>query len=258
MIEVLQAENLKSLPGIRHGFFTRSGTVDGDVYALQDEETAGEGLRKAVEANRWRVAASLGVSPERLLNCRQIHSPDVMSVTQPWPPSERPQADAMVTKERGLALAILTADCVPILFADAGAGVIGAAHAGWRGAISGVIESTLQAMEELGAARKRIAAAIGPCIWQTSYEVGPEFPAPFLAEDPANDKWFRPAFRSGHYLFDLPGYVTGKLRDLGVCDVEPSPADTAADEARFISYRRGCLCGEKEQGRLISAITLIN
>ncbi|MDD5586146.1 MAG: peptidoglycan editing factor PgeF [Alphaproteobacteria bacterium] len=258
MIKALQAENLKSLSGIRHGFFTRSGIPDGDVYTLPDEETADENMRNAVEVNRWRVAGSLGVSPECLLNCRQIHSPDVMSVTEPWTLSERSQADAMVTKQRGLALAILTADCVPILLAEEGAGVIGAVHAGWRGAIGGIIDSTLQAMEELGAVRKHIAAAIGPCIWQNSYEVGPEFPAPFLAEDPANEKLFRPAFRSGHYLFDLPGYVTNKLRALGVYDVEPSPGDTCADEARFLSYRRSCLSGEKDAGRLISAIALVN
>lgn len=231
MIEALQADNLKELAGVRHGFFTR-------------------------KVDRAGVAESLGVKPERLFTCRQIHSAKVVVVDELW--RELPEADAMVTKEKGVALGILTADCVPVLFADAGAGVIGAAHAGWRGAISGVLENTVKAMEELGALRKNIRGAIGPCIWQNSYEVGPEFPAPFLAEDGANEKYFRAAFKSDRYMFDLAGYVLGKLKALELRDVEPSVSDTFADEEFFYSYRRDTLRGEKQSGRLISGIMLGN
>jgi YfiH family protein len=233
-VEVLQADNLIGLTGIRHGFFTR----DAGLRAGKSSE------------NRRRVSESLGVAPDRLLSCRQIHSPDVVTVVEPWRESDGPEADGMVTKERGIALGVLTADCAPVLFVDSAAGVIGAAHAGWRGAISGILENTVKAMEDLGALRKNMRAAIGPCIWQTSYEVGPEFPAPFLAENPAHKKYFRPAFKSDRTMFDLPGYVRGKLHDLGVPDVEPSPADTFADETRFFSYRRG----PENAGRMIAAI----
>lgn len=256
MIEALLADNLKELPGIRHGFFTRKGGVStGNAASLNCGLSKYLDRGEALE-NRRRVAGHLGVEPDRLLSCDQIHSPDCLTITKVWNVDERPLADAMATKEKGIALGILTADCVPVLLADARAGVIGAAHAGWRGAISGVLENTLKAMEELGASRKDIRAAIGPCIGQNSYEVGPEFPASFLAEDPANEKLFRPAFRSGHYMFDLPRYVLNKLQTLGVPDVEPSLADTYADEERFYSYRRDSQRGEKQSGRLISVIVL--
>jgi YfiH family protein len=162
----------------------------------------------------------------------------------------------MVTREKGIALGILTADCAPILFVDRKAGVIGAAHAGWRGAVSGVIENTVEAMVKLGANKTGIEAAIGPCIWQNSYEVGPEFPAPFLAEDPANEKFFRPVFKSDHTMFDLPGYVAARVKKTGIASVDPSPADTCADEARFFSYRRSTLRKEQRAGNLISVIVL--
>ncbi len=162
----------------------------------------------------------------------------------------------MVTKEKGIALGILTADCVPLLFADPGAGVIGSAHAGWRGALTGVIENTLDAMEKLGANRKAVHAALGPCIWQNSYEVGPEFPAPFLAENADYARFFKPAFKSDRTMFNLPGYVEAKLRAAGVISIESSPADTLADEARFFSYRRACLQGTGRTGSLISVIVL--
>ncbi len=248
MPEILKADNLQSLPGLRHGFFTRAWGNCGlsRATAWGDE----------ISDNRRRVAEHLAVKPENLLSCYQIHSPIVVMVTEAWHPDNRPQADAMVTKEKGIALGILTADCVPLLFADVTAGVIGAAHAGWRGAVSGVIENTVEAMQKLGANKKSIQAAIGPCIWQNSYEVGPEFPAPFLGENPDNDRFFRPSFRSDHYMFNLPGYVETKLRALGLVSIEPSPADTAADEKRFFSYRCSTLQGEKHEGSLISVIVL--
>src|SRR5208282_1979274 len=169
---------------------------------------------------------------------------------------QAPRADALVTRVPGLALGILTADCAPILLADSEAGVIGAAHAGWRGALAGVIESVVTAMEDLGASAPRIRAAIGPCIARVSYEVGPEFPAPFLAQDPANAVFFAPAPRIGHFLFDLPGYTEKRLNALGLKRIELSGADTATEAARFFSYRRTCLKGEKGHGLGLSAIAL--
>ncbi len=248
MPKTLHADNFQYLESIRHGFFTR--------------EWGNCGLSRAgdfgsdVLDNRRRVAEQLGAEPEKLLSCYQIHSPDVVTVTAPWKIEDRPQADAMVTKEKGIALGILTADCGPVLFADAKNGVIGAAHAGWRGALMGVMENTVAAMEKLGAARQSIHASVGPCIWWNSYEVGPEFPAPFLAENTEYTRFFRPAFRSDHYMFNLPGYIEAKLRALGLASVEPSPADTLADEELFFSYRRSCLKGEERAGSLISAIML--
>ncbi len=238
-MDSFKAGNLKELYGIRHGFFTRSD---------------GTGP-KAFEEYVRLVAMQMGTKPSYMVFCRQVHSPDCIKVVEPWK-GPLPEADAMATREKGLALCIKTADCVPVLLADAMAGVIGAAHAGWRGAISGVIENTVKMMEGLGASRAAICAAIGPCIWQNSYEVGPEFLAPFLAENPENEKLFRPSVKPDHYMFDLAAYVKNKLLSLGVRDIEPSPADTCADETRFHSYRRDCLRGAQETGRLISAIVL--
>jgi len=254
MIETLQADNLKELPGVRHGFFTRGGGVSGGVFAALNCGFSNGDDEANVLENRRRAAAHLGVDTGNLLSCEQVHSPDVVTVQKIWAAAERFKADAMVTNVKGIALAVLTADCVPVLFADACGGVIGAAHAGWRGALTGILENTIKAIEALGAERGRVRVALGPCIWQTSYEVSTDFPAPFLAEDPAHEKFFRPAFRSGHFLFDLPGYVAGKLRGLGVGDVEGSLADTCADESRFFSYRRSCLKGEQGVGSLISGI----
>ena len=245
MPETLYADNLKSLAGIRHGFFTAEW---GDCGISAGGEEA--------QMNRAKVALSLGVARERFLSCYQVHSPDVVTITNPWPVTDRPKADGMATKEKGIALGVITADCVPVLFADAEAGVIGACHAGWRGAVSGVMENTVAAMEKLGATRRNIQAAIGPCIWQNSYEVGPEFPAPFLAEDPANEKFFRASIKPDHYMFNLPAYAWNKLRGLGLGSVEPSPADTCADEARFYSHRRSTLRHETRAGSLISVIVL--
>lgn len=256
MLEVIEASTLCSLSAIRHGFFTRKGGVSEGIFASLNCGLSSPDNQTHVMENRRRVAAHLGAAPDNLLSCHQIHSPTVAAVTRTWPARLRPEADAMVTKEKGVALGILTADCAPVLLADAKAGVIGAAHAGWRGALSGVIENTIEAMENLGANKKAIHAAIGPCIWQKSYEVGPEFPAPFLAEDPLHKRFFRPAFKSGHYMFDLPGYVENKLRRAGLASIEPSPADTLADEERFFSYRRNCLRGDTRAGGLIAAVLL--
>jgi YfiH family protein len=202
------------------------------------------------------MAAYLGILPTHFLCCRQVHSPNVVTVEDLWIPDAAPSADAMVTNKPGIALGILTADCVPVLFAATNVRVIGAAHAGWRGAVEGVLENTLKAMEKLGAQRKFIEAALGPAIAQVSYEVGPDFPKPFLAENPAHERFFIHSVRSGHYQFDLPGYVVEKLHHLGVGSVKPSPADTCAEPQRFFSHRYSTLRGEKRKGSLISAIAM--
>ena len=255
MLAPLTADNLQTLSSIRHGFFTRQGGVSEGVYASLDCGIADRDPKQMRE-NRGRVAAHVGTDFEYLLSCHQVHSPDVVTVTAPWKIEGRPEADALVTKEKGIALGVLTADCAPILFADVKNGVIGAAHAGWRGALTGVIENTVAAMEKLGAVRGAVHAAIGPCIGWNSYEVGPEFPAPFIAENMDYKRFFRPAFKSDRYMFNLPGYVEVKLRALKLASVEPSPADTLADEERFFSYRRNTLRGEKRTGSLISGIIL--
>lgn len=244
---ILFSENLSSQAAVRHGFFTRRFGNGG--FARQENSAD-------VHESRERMAASLGIAADHLLLCEQIHSPDVVTVTEIWDDTAYPKADAMVTNQAGLALAILTADCVPVLFADVDAGVIGGAHAGWRGAIGGVLENTLAAMEKLGGRRGRVQVGIGPCIWQDSYEVGPEFPALFLAENPANQRFFRQAAKNGHYQFNLPAYVEAKLRDLGVGGISPSPADTYADSENFYSHRYSTLRGEKRSGNLLSAIAL--
>jgi YfiH family protein len=247
---------LLDLPALRHGFFTREGGVSSGVFAsLNCSASSGDDPQNVAE-NRRRVAAQLGLSLDRLALCHQVHSADVVVVEQPWPMTDRPRADAMVTKVKGVALGILTADCAPVLFADAGAGIVAAAHAGWRGAVSGVLEATVAAMERQGATRGRIKAAIGPCIGFQSYEVGPEFPAPFLAQDPENARFFRPAARERHHFFDLAGYVRTRLAAAGITQIAATGGDTAAEAQRFFSWRRTCLEGERRFGHELSAICL--
>jgi polyphenol oxidase len=245
---------------VRHGFFTRIGGVSTGIFAsLNCSLSSGDELA-AVAENRRRAMAELGVAPQALVSVHQVHSPDVVMVEQP-PPSagpqgERPKADAMVTKHKGLALAILTADCAPVLLADERAGIVGAAHAGWRGAVGGVLEATVAKMLDEGASLTRLIAVIGPCIGFNSYEVGPEFPAPFLAQDPANERFFRAAQRPRHHLFDLPGYARARLAAAGVQHIDSVGGDTAREEERFFSWRRTCLKGEKQFGHQLSAICL--
>lgn len=243
-------------PDIVHGFFGREGGVSqGPFDSLNCAITTGD-RPDDIGENRRRAAAALGAAPGRLVSTYQIHSPDVVEVDAPWPLDTRPKADAMVTRRPGVMLGILTADCAPILFADPEAGVIGAAHAGWRGARLGVGEATVSAMVRLGADVRRIDAAVGPCIAQSSYEVGPEFPGPFLAEDPVNARFFRPGVREGRHMFDLPGYVAGRLEKLGLRSVARLDRDTCAEADRFFSYRRTCLAGETRFGCEISAIAI--
>jgi YfiH family protein len=195
-------------------------------------------------------------SPERLLTAYQIHSPDVVVAEQPWPHEARPRADAIVTRTPGLAIGVSTADCGPLLFADSEAGVIGAAHAGWRGAFGGVIEATVAAMEKLGAKRARVAAALGPTIRQPNYEVGPEFIARFLAADPDNARYFEDCERAGHALFDLAGYIGARVARAGIADFEDLGLCTYAEPERFYSYRRMTRLGESDYGRHVNAIAL--
>jgi len=247
---------LNEISRIRHGFFTREGGVSAGLYASLNCGPGSKDDAALVAENRARAMALLDLQASALVTNYQVHSPDVVVVEAPFAAGQQPKADALVTNRPGLALGILTADCAPVLLADRKGAVIGAAHAGWRGALGGVLDNTLDAMERLGAKRKAVVAAIGPCIGHRSYEVGPEFPAPFLAEDGDNSTFFAEAPRPGHYLFDLPGYIARRLAKLGVVDVTRVPADTVRDEARFFSYRRATLRHEPDYGRQLSAIVL--
>jgi polyphenol oxidase len=241
---------------VAHGFFGRRGGVSTGRY---DSLNGGPGSAddpEAVAENRARVAAVLGARAEALVSLHQVHGRDVIVADQPWPVTARPRADAMVTARPGLALAVLAADCAPVLFADAEAGVVGACHAGWRGALVGVAEATVSAMEHLGAKRGRIAAAIGPTIGPGSYEVGPEFPAPFLADDPEAARFFAAGRRAGRRQFDLPGYLAHRLARLGLAAVAHRAPDTCAASGEYFSYRRTTLEGGGDYGRNVSAIML--
>ncbi|MGQ4273317.1 peptidoglycan editing factor PgeF [Terrihabitans sp. B22-R8] len=247
---------LSSIHGIRHAFFTREGGVSTGIYeSLNGGRGSADDMANVIE-NRRRMTAFLGVAEGELATPHQIHSNEVMVALEPWEPGEAPQADAVVTSKPGLAIGIATADCGPILFADQSAGVIGAAHAGWKGALNGVLDSTLDAMEKLGALRANIVAVLGPCIRQASYEVGPEFVARFRTEDIHNGRFFAPSENTGRSKFDLGGYITHRLNEAGTGTVEDLRLDTYSDETRFYSYRRATHRGEPDYGRLIAAITL--
>jgi YfiH family protein len=255
---MLHAASLAALPGIRHAFFSRHGGVSAGVY---DSLNGGIGSRDAPERvaeNRARMAAAIGVPAPNFLTTYQIHSPDVVTVERPWSLDERPRADAMVTRVTGIAIGVSTADCGPILFADAEARVIGAAHAGWRGAFSGVIEATIAAMERCGAARGNIVAAIGPMIRRSNYEVGPEFVARFAADNAENMQFFSPSQNNGHAMFDLAGYIAARLSAAGIRHHEDIGRCTYADEESFYSYRRSVHRHESDYGRHINAIVLSN
>jgi hypothetical protein len=244
------------LDGVRHAFYTRRGGVSAGIYDSLNCGLGSGDERDAVIENRRRAMAFLDLPEDALATNFQIHSPDVITVDKVWPRDERPKADAMVSATPGLALGILTADCAPVLLADSAAGVIGAAHAGWRGALGGVAEATVRHMARLGADPAHISAAVGPCIAQASYEVGPEFPQPFLQQDPENRRFFVPSQRDGRFMFDLPGYVVGRLERLGLAAVERAAHDTCAEADLFFSYRRATLSGEKDYGRGLSVIAL--
>ncbi len=253
---ILRSATLAELPGIRHAFFTRVGGVSRDIYAsLNGGLGSGDAAAKVAE-NRARMAAALGVAPTHLLTAHQVHSPDAVIVTRPWSIAERPRVDAIVTATPGLAVGASTADCGPILMADARARVVGATHAGWKGALTGVIEATIAAMETLGATRERIVAAMGPMIRQPSYEVGFEFVDRFTAEREDNAGFFRPSAREGHAMFDLAGYIRARLDRAGIARIDDIGECTYADEARFYSYRRSVHRAEPDYGRHVHAITI--
>ncbi len=252
---IIKAEIL-ALPGIRHAFFTRRGGVSDGVYASLNGGVGSRDSAERVADNRTRMAAALGVRADRLLTAYQIHSPHVVAVEVPWTSEARPRADAIVTRTRGLAVGVTTADCGPILFADPEAGVIGAAHAGWRGALAGIVEATVEAMERLGAERSQIRAALGPMIRQGNYEVGPDLIARFRAEDSASAPFFRPATREDHALFDLAGYIAARLKRADIHQVEDLGLCTYADADSFFSYRRSTHRAEADYGRHVNAIAL--
>ena len=256
MPDPILADNLAALPGIRHGFFTRAGGVSEGLYGSLN---CGLGSRDApdkVRENRARVARHLGADAARLLTCYQVHSATAITVDQPWAPDQQPRADALVTTTPGIALGALAADCTPILFADPRTRVIGAAHAGWKGALGGVIEATVAAMAGLGAERGRIAAAVGPCIGPASYEVGPEFEAVFLAADAGFARFFRRPAPNSRAHFDLPGFVAHRLAAASIGGVHMASPCTYADAGRFFSYRRTTHLREADYGRQISAIVI--
>ncbi|UFN50881.1 peptidoglycan editing factor PgeF [Roseomonas sp. OT10] len=239
------------LAGLPHGFFTRRGGVSEGAFAALNCSLNGADDPARVAENRALAMAALGLPAAALVGLHQVHGPEVAVAREPWPDTARPRADGVVTDRPGLALGIVTADCGPILFADAAGGVIGACHAGWRGAVAGVAEATVAAMEALGAERGRIVAALGPCIRQPSYEVGEDVRA--AVGDPAH---FIPGRRPGHWQFDMAGYIASRLRAAGLAAVEVVDADTLAEEARFFSHRRRTLRGEGPIGHQLSAIAL--
>jgi YfiH family protein len=253
---MLRAETL-ALPGIRHAFFTRQGGVSTGLYASLNGGIGSADSAADVAENRARMAAALNVEPRCLITAYQIHSPQVIVAEQPWPAEARPRVDAIVTRTAALAIGVSTADCGPVLFAEPQARVIGAAHAGWRGALAGILEATIAAMERLGAARETIRVALGPMIRQANYEVGPDLLERFAAEDSESVSFFAPAARPAHALFDLPGYIAARLRRAGLAHIEDLNACTYADPARFFSYRRATHRGESDYGRHVNAIALL-
>ena len=250
-VEVIRAAALMGTP---HGFLGRRGGVSTGIHAGLNVGWGSDDERAAIAENRRRAVESV-LPGAALVTVHQVHSPDVVTVTAPWPDDSRPKADALVTNRPGLLLGILTADCAPVLLADVQAGVIGAAHAGWKGALAGVTDSTIAAMEALGARRERIAAAIGPCIAQANYEVDDDFEARFVVADTFNARFFKMG-REGHAWFDLEGYVAMRLEAAGVGTVEKLGLDTYADEPRFYSYRRATHRSEPGYGREIAVIGL--
>jgi polyphenol oxidase len=250
MLEIITSDALAPL---RHGFFTRKGGASSGIFRGLNCGPGSSDLSEVVAINRARVAGAMDVSPDHLMTMHQVHSADVITLSAPF--SERPKADAMVTATPGLVLGVLTADCQPVLFADPKAMVIGAAHAGWRGAKDGLLEATVAAMEGLGATRADICAVIGPTISQSAYEVGPEFIDGFLADDPQNARFFIKG-AADRYLFDLPAFGLHHLRVAGVGHAEWTRHCTYNDPDRFFSYRRTTHMGEADYGRLISVIRL--
>mgnify|MGYP006284145683 CR=1 FL=1 len=255
MLSPLKAAPLEA-PTLRHGFFTRQGGVSDGIYASLNGGLGSQDQPEAVRHNRRAMADWLSVSPDHFLSLWQIHSADVVTVNAPWAADARPKADGMVTNMPGIALAIATADCGPVLFADQTHGVIGACHAGWKGAFTGVLEQTIVAMEQLGARRASITAVLGPTISAKAYEVGPEFYARFIDHARAHDAFFKASTRQDHYMFDLPAFIGARLSQTGIGQFLSLDRCTYGEPDLFYSYRRTTHRQEPDYGRLISAITL--
>lgn len=253
---MIEATALGGLEGVQHGFFTRQGGTSIGLYASLNCGFGSNDDAARVAANRKIALERFGLPENRLATAYQIHSARVAIVDKPWEFLAAPRVDAMATRVGGIALGILTADCAPVLLADMAANVIGAVHAGWRGALGGVLEAVVAAMVNLGARPSRIVAAVGPCIGQSSYEVGPEFKEAYIAAADNNEAFFIPSGRVGYYRFDLSGYVEHRLVALGLGDVEALAIDTCADEAHFFSYRRSMLRKEADYGRSLSVVAL--
>lgn len=252
---MLASSLLSAIPGLRHAFFTREGGVSSGIYAGLNGGLGSHDDPAHVAENRRRMAEQMGVAPAHFLNLHQIHSPDTVVATGPWNGAAKPKADAIVTRHEGLAIGVTAADCGPILLVDPKARVIGAAHAGWKGALTGIMESTIDAMEKLGAERGGMVAAIGPLIRQPSYEVGHEFVERFLDADADNALFFLPAVRNGHSMFDLAGFIRMRLENAGVSMIDDIGIDTYSDE-RCFSYRRSVHRKEPDYGRHVHAIVL--
>ncbi len=256
MLNPVLSAALAAQPAIAHGFLTREGGVSTGLYGSLNCGIGSSDARDNVLENLARVARHLETTSDRLVTCHQIHSATALLIDAPWTPDNRPKADALVTRTRGLALGALAADCAPVLFADRKAGVIAAAHAGWKGALGGILASTLEVMEQAGAKRADIVAVVGPCIGPDAYEVGPEFEAAFAAVDATYAAYFRRPTAEARARFDLPGFVSKRLRALGIGTVEDTAQCTYAQPKRFFSYRRSTHAHEADYGRQISAIML--
>lgn len=251
-VESLRA---RALEGVRHGFLGRRGGVSGGVCAGLNVGLGSNDEREAIRKNR-RLAVEAVAPDARLVTLHQVHSADAVAVTVPWSDESRPRADAMVTDRRGLVLGILTADCAPVLLADAQVGVVGAAHAGWKGALGGVVETAVREMERLGARREHISAAVGPCIARRSYEVDESFLRRFAEAEPENERFFSAGREEGRHQFDLEGFVLSRLAAAGVTRTEALGEDTYSQPDRFFSFRRATHRGEPDYGRQISLIAL--
>ena len=254
---MLTAAKLSTLPGIAHGFFTRRGGVSEGIYSSLNTGLGSTDDRDNVAENRGRICDAVGVDRDRLATPYQVHSATAILTDTGWAPGTAPKGDAVVTATPGLAVAVGTADCGSLLFADADAGIVAAAHAGWRGALAGITDATIAAMEDLGAIRERIFVALGPMISQPSYEVGPEMRAQFLDADGLNKRFFIASARDSHFMFDLPGYLRHRLEHAGLDHIEDLARCTYREDALFFSYRRATHKGEPDYGRLMSAIAIV-
>lgn len=251
---MIEASDLAATDGVKHGFFTREGGVSDGIYgSLNTGYGSGDDTERVAE-NRERIAQQLGVDSDKLLTVHQWHSADVIVADEPWDVRKPPEGDAIVSSKPGIAVAVLTADCTPVLFSSSDGKVVGAAHAGWKGAFAGVLAATVARMKQLGASD--IHAAIGPTISQANYEVGPEYHAQFVNRDPALERFFIPSHKPSHFMFDLPGFVKSNLDGLGLAAIEDMALCTYGDEQRFFSYRRTVHRDEADYGRQLSAICI--